>query len=65
MFRIPPELAENKDLQFLPKSHKPTKMIVVGDGDIIKNQFQFTQDIPCRSDMTVYQADFWQQGFPP
>ena len=43
LFRIPPELAENKDLQFLPKSHKPTKMIVVGDGDIIKNQFQLTQ----------------------
>jgi ABC-2 type transport system permease protein len=46
MFRIPPELAGNKDLQFLPKSHKPTKMIVVGDGDIIKNQFQFTQGYP-------------------
>jgi ABC-2 type transport system permease protein len=43
MFRIPPELSENKDLQFLPKSHKPTKMIVVGDGDIIKNQIQFSQ----------------------
>ena len=46
MFRIPPELAENKDLQFFPKSHKPTKMIIVGDGDIIKNQFQFTQGYP-------------------
>ena len=43
MYRIPPELAENADLQFLPKSHKPTKMIVVGDGDIIKNQFQISQ----------------------
>ncbi len=43
MFRIPPELSENKDLQFIPKSHKPTKMIVVGDGDIIKNQFQVPQ----------------------
>jgi len=43
LFRIPPELAENKDLQFLTKSRKPTKMIVVGDGDIIKNQFQITQ----------------------
>jgi ABC-2 type transport system permease protein len=43
LFRIPPELAGNKDLQFLPKSHKPTKMIVVGDGDIIKNQFHLTQ----------------------
>lgn len=43
MFRIPPELAENKDIQFLPKSRKPSKMIVVGDGDIIKNQFHFSQ----------------------
>jgi ABC-2 type transport system permease protein len=46
LYRIPPELAENKDLQFVPKSHKPTKMIVVGDGDIIKNQFQFSQGYP-------------------
>ncbi len=43
MFRIPPELSENKDLQFLSKSSNPTKMIVVGDGDIIKNQFQLSQ----------------------
>jgi ABC-2 type transport system permease protein len=46
LFRIPPELSENKDLQFLPKSYKPTKMIVVGDGDIIKNQFQLSQGYP-------------------
>jgi ABC-2 type transport system permease protein len=46
MYRIPPELAENKDLQFLSKSRKPTKMIVVSDGDIIKNQFQLTQGYP-------------------
>jgi len=46
LYRIPPELAGNKDLQFLPKSRKPTKMIVVGDGDIIKNQFHFTQGYP-------------------
>lgn len=43
MFRIPPELADNKDLQFLPKSRKPSKMIIVGDGDIIKNQFHLSQ----------------------
>ncbi len=43
LFRIPPELAENSELQFLPKSRKPAKMIVIGDGDIIKNQFQLTQ----------------------
>jgi len=46
LYRIPPELAGSKDLQFLPKSRKPTKMIVVGDGDIIKNQFHFTQGYP-------------------
>ena len=43
MYRIPPELVENKDLQFIAKSNKPAKMIVVGDGDIIKNQFQLSQ----------------------
>jgi ABC-2 type transport system permease protein len=46
LYRIPPELAGNKDLQFLSQSHKPAKMIVVGDGDIIKNQFHFTQGYP-------------------
>lgn len=46
LFRLPPELADNKDLQFLSKSRKPSKMIVVGDGDIIKNQFQLTQGYP-------------------
>lgn len=43
LFRIPPELAENKDLQFLARSRKPSKMIVIGDGDIIKSQFQLTR----------------------
>jgi len=43
LFRIPPELSDNKDLQFVSKSAKPTKMIVVGDGDIIKNQFEISQ----------------------
>ena len=45
-FRIPPELAENKDLQFVPGCWQPTKMIIVGDGDIIKNQFQLSQGYP-------------------
>jgi ABC-2 type transport system permease protein len=45
-FRIPPELAENKDLDFQPKSVKPTKMVVVTDGDIIKNQFDISQGYP-------------------
>ena len=43
MFRIPPELSDNKDLQFISKCQTPTKMIVVGDGDIIKNQFQLSK----------------------
>ena len=45
-FRIPPELAGNKDLGFLESSAKPTKMAVVTDGDIIKNQFHFQQGYP-------------------
>ena len=43
LFRIPPELSDNKDLQFVSKTTKPTKMIIVGDGDIIKNQFEISQ----------------------
>jgi ABC-2 type transport system permease protein len=42
-FRIPPELAHSKELDFQPKSVKPGKMIVVGDGDIIKNQFHISK----------------------
>ena len=45
-FRIPPELANNKELDFQPKSAKPGKMIIVGDGDIIKNQFQISKGYP-------------------
>ncbi|HSN50483.1 MAG TPA: hypothetical protein VLR52_04565, partial [Bacteroidales bacterium] len=39
-FRLPPEIAENKALEFQPRSTKPGKMIVISDGDIIKNQFR-------------------------
>jgi ABC-2 type transport system permease protein len=45
-FRIPPELAENKELDFHAKSIKPTKMVIVSDGDIIKNQFDLSQGYP-------------------
>jgi len=45
LFRIPPELAENKGLEFKKKS-KPTKMIIVADGDIVKNQFNLKQGYP-------------------
>lgn len=42
LFRIPPELADNPSLGYRSKS-KPTKMIVIADGDIAKNQFHFSQ----------------------
>jgi ABC-2 type transport system permease protein len=42
-FRIPPELAANKELDFQTQSVKPGKMIIVGDGDIIKNQFHYSK----------------------
>jgi ABC-2 type transport system permease protein len=63
-FRIPPELAENKDLQFLAASRKPTKMIIVGDGDIIKNQFQMSNgySLPLGYDQYTRQT-FGNQDF--
>lgn len=45
-FRLPPEIAENKDLGFLGKSEKPAKMVVVADGDIIKNQIDISNGYP-------------------
>jgi len=45
LYRIPPELANDPSLGFLPKS-KPTKMIVMADGDIAKNQFHYSQGYP-------------------
>ncbi len=42
LFRIPPELAESKSLGFKSKSKK-TKMIIIADGDLVKNQFHFSQ----------------------
>jgi ABC-2 type transport system permease protein len=45
LFRIPPDLADNPDLGYKQKS-KPTKMIVIADGDVAKNQFHFTQGYP-------------------
>jgi ABC-2 type transport system permease protein len=42
LFRIPPELAGNPALGFKSKSKK-TKMILISDGDIAKNQFHFSQ----------------------
>lgn len=45
LFRIPPELSSNPSLGFRAKS-KPTKMIIIGDGDIVKNQFHYSQGFP-------------------
>ncbi len=45
LYRIPPALAGNPDLGFLGKS-KATKMIITGDGDMIKNQFHVSQGYP-------------------
>ncbi|MDP1621970.1 MAG: gliding motility-associated ABC transporter substrate-binding protein GldG [Bacteroidales bacterium] len=45
LHRIPPELAGNLSLGFKPIS-KTTKMIVIADGDIVKNQFHFSQGYP-------------------
>ena len=43
--RIPPELAEAPEIGFVGKSPK-TEMIVVADGDIIKNQLQMGEKGP-------------------
>jgi ABC-2 type transport system permease protein len=43
--RIPPEIQQNKDIGFVPRS-EPTRMIVVSDGDIIRNQIHFSQGYP-------------------
>jgi ABC-2 type transport system permease protein len=43
--RIPPQIENSKDIGFLEKS-KPTAMIVISDGDIVKNQFHFSQGYP-------------------
>jgi len=40
--RMPPEITEDTDIDFREVS-KETKMIVIADGDIIRNQMQFSQ----------------------
>lgn len=45
LYRIPPELADNPDLGFR-KEGKPSKMIIIGDGDIAKNQFHLQKGYP-------------------
>jgi ABC-2 type transport system permease protein len=40
--RVPPEIRESQEISFLSQS-KPAKMIVVADGDIIKNQTRMSE----------------------
>jgi ABC-2 type transport system permease protein len=46
LYRIPPELAANKELGYLGRSAVPTKMIVIADGDVIRNDFQVSKGYP-------------------
>ncbi|MDP2422789.1 MAG: gliding motility-associated ABC transporter substrate-binding protein GldG [Bacteroidales bacterium] len=43
--RIPPEISEDRGIGFLDQS-QPTAMIVVADGDMIRNQVHFSQGFP-------------------
>lgn len=43
--RIPADIAESKEMQFLEES-EPTAMIVVADGDIIRNQIEIKRREP-------------------
>jgi ABC-2 type transport system permease protein len=43
--RVPPEIQYSKDIAFIPKS-KPGRMIVISDGDIIKNQLHYSKGYP-------------------
>jgi len=45
LFRLPPEIEKNQELGFREKS-KPTRMVVIADGDIARNQFHITQKYP-------------------
>ncbi len=42
---MPPELTDNPDFKFIEKS-LPTSMIIVSDGDIIKNQLRVSDGMP-------------------
>jgi len=43
--RIPSEIRQSQDIGFIAKS-KPTRMVVVSDGDVIRNQIHFSQGYP-------------------
>lgn len=43
--RVPPEIAESKEIGYIEQS-QPTSMIVIADGDIIRNQFHRQRGYP-------------------
>ena len=43
--RIPPSIVNSKEIGFVDKG-KPTRMIVISDGDIIKNQLHYSKGYP-------------------
>lgn len=43
--RVPPEITDSKEIGFREQS-EPTAMIIVADGDVIRNQFHFQQGYP-------------------
>jgi len=43
--RIPPEIMSSRDIGFVPRS-EPTRMIMVSDGDVIRNQLHFSEGYP-------------------
>jgi len=45
LYRIPPELSSNEGLGFRAKS-KSTRMVVISDGDVVKNDFSFKEGYP-------------------
>jgi len=43
--RIPPEIQNSRDIGFITRS-KATRMVVVSDGDVIRNQLHYSQGYP-------------------
>lgn len=48
--RLPPAIASDSSIGFHAKSTKPTKMVVISDGDIISNDFQKGKPLACGYD---------------
>lgn len=43
--RIPPEIASSPEIGFLERG-RPARQIIIADGDVIKNQFHYSQGYP-------------------